>query len=212
MGYVTQAKQALVTTLRTTDPDRDTLCEGWNTRRLLAHLVQREQGPVRMIRDAAAKKPPGQEPGLSQLADGAATETGYQDLITRFEAGPPRWSPMNWAAEKVNLVEYVIHNEDVRRGGAQPADPRPLPEGEDAAIFSQLKLLAKLGLRQSPVGVVLTTPSGQTYEVKKGDGVTLSGSPVELALYVSGRREAAHVDITGTDGAVAGFTTWVATQ
>jgi hypothetical protein len=44
--------------------------------------------------------------------------------------------------------------------------------------------------------------------VKAGDGVTLTGEPVELALWVSGRREPARVTVTGSDDAVATFRSW----
>jgi uncharacterized protein (TIGR03085 family) len=124
MAYVTVEKQALIATLRDADPDADTLCTGWTTRRLLAHLVQREQNQLHQISDAIARKPPGEEPGLTRLVEGATTQESYQDLVSRFEAGPARWTPMSWAAEKLNLYEYVVHHEDIRRGGIVPADPR----------------------------------------------------------------------------------------
>ena len=42
-------RSALVETMRATGPDAPTLCEGWTTRDLAAHLVVREARP-----DAAA--------------------------------------------------------------------------------------------------------------------------------------------------------------
>jgi uncharacterized protein (TIGR03085 family) len=211
MGYVTGEKQSLVATLRAADPDGDTLCEGWTTRRLLAHLVQREQDQLHQVTDGIARKPPGQEPGLTRLVEAAATAEGYADLISRFEAGPPRWAPMSWAAEQLNLSEYVIHHEDVRRGDPTPAEPRELPDGQVAAVWKQLRPLSRLIYLRAPVGVILSTPEGFTHVAKKGGGVTLTGDPVELALYGSGRRAAARVEVTGTAGAVALFTEWVQT-
>jgi uncharacterized protein (TIGR03085 family) len=211
MGYVTEEKQALVATLRDADPDADTLCTDWTTRRLLAHLVQREQNQVHQISDVIAKKPPGEEPRLTGLVEGATTPTGYQDLISRFETGPARWTPMSWAAEQLNLFEYVIHHEDIRRGGTEPVEPRVLPDGQEAALWKQLRTLGRFIYRKAPVGVVLATPAGLSQVVKKGGGVTLTGDPVELALYGSGRRDAAHVEVTGTQGAIALFTEWVHT-
>ena len=210
MAWVTQEKQALIATLRAADPTAPTLDEGWDVRRLLAHLVQREQGPVAMVKDARAKQPPGQEPNLSALVDGTTKPGGYEALIDRFESGPPAWSPMKWAAEKLNLVEYVIHHEDIRRGGSDPDAPRMLPAAENEAIWGQLGMLAKLGFRKAPVGVHLATPSGRHNVVKKGAGVTITGDPVELALYVSGRRSAAKVEITGPDEQVLRFNDWAA--
>jgi hypothetical protein len=45
------------------------------------------------------------------------TQGGYEALVTKFQKGAPRWSPMSWADESLNFIEYVIHIEDVRRGG-----------------------------------------------------------------------------------------------
>lgn len=208
MSWVATEQDALVQTLRGADPDASTLCKGWDVRRLVAHLVQREQGPVATITDAVARKPPGQEPGLSRLTAGARSPQGYASLVDRFAAGAPRWSPMSWASEKINFVEYVIHHEDVRRGGPVPAEPRDLPPAEQDAVWQQLGLFAKLGLRSSPVGVRLATPTGKTRIAKAGDGVTLTGEPVELALWVSGRRGPAQVAVTGSPDAIEQLQSW----
>lgn len=212
MGWVKNEQQALVQTFRDSDPDAPTLCEGWNVRRLLAHLTQREQVPLAIITDAVSRKPPGQEPGLSKLTSRAQTPEGYGALIDRFSHGAPRWSPMSWAAEKLNFVEYLIHHEDIRRAGAEPAQPRDLPEAEQQAVWQQLGLFARMGLRRAPGPVRLATPGGQSRVVKAGDGVTLTGEPVELALWLSGRRGPAQVELTGSPEAVEAFQAWAKTQ
>lgn len=208
MSWVAQEQDALVQTLRASNPDASTLCEGWDVRRLLAHLVQREQDPVSGLKDAVARKPPGHEPGLTRLTERARSPYGFARLVDRFAAGAPAWSPMSWAAEKVNLVEYVIHHEDVRRGGPDPVGPRDLTGAQQDAVWQQLGVFARLGLRKAPVGVRLARPTGDTRVGKAGDGVTLTGEPVELALWVSGRREPAHVTVTGSPDAVQAFSAW----
>lgn len=206
MPWVEKERTALVATLRASDPDAPTLCEGWNVRRLLAHLVQREHDLVGGVRDIVSRAEPGGEKNLSTLTDGARTPEGYQALVGRFSEGPPRWSPMSWAGENINLLEYVIHHEDVRRAGSTPVAPRPLPDAESQSIWSKLALMARLTFRASPVGVVLAQPGGRTTVVKKGESsVTLTGAPVELALYVSGRRTSAAVEVTGPPDAVLTF-------
>ena len=207
MSWVAHEQDALVQTLRSANPDAGTLCDGWDVRRLVAHLVQREQAPVAGLKDAVARKPPGQEPGLTDLTTRARSPYGYARLIDRFVEGAPRWSPMSWAAEKINFVEYVIHHEDVRRGGHDPLEPRDLPREEQDAVWEQLGLFA-LSLRKSPVGVRLATPVGQTRVAKAGDGVTLTGEPVELALWISGRRAPARVAVTGSPDAVQQLQDW----
>ena len=167
------------------------------------------------VRDIVSRAEPGREKNLSTLTDGARTPEGYQALVGRFSEGPPRWSPMSWAGENINLLEYVIHHEDVRRAGSTPAAPRPLPDAEGQSIWTKLGLVARLTFRASPVGVILAQPGGPSSVVKKGvvkkgePSVTLTGAPVELALYVSGRRTSAAVEVTGPPDAVLTFTSWL---
>ncbi len=225
MGWARTEKNALVDTLRRADPEAETLCAGWSTRRLLAHLVLREQEVLGSLGDAVGRAEPGQEKYLGRLADEAHTPEGYAGLVDRFVAGPPRWSPMSWGTEKINLLEYVIHHEDVRRGGVEPVQPRTLPPAQDKAVWSQLPLMARIRYRRSPGPVVLARLDGATARVSKGrpaskgtaatgaepEGeVVLTGGPVELALYVSGRRSAAQVQVSGPPAAVAAFESWVA--
>lgn len=210
MGWAQTEKKALADTLRGADPEAATLCRGWNTRRLLAHLVQREQEHRAALTDALRHAEPGQEKHLGRLADSARTPEGYAALVDRFEAGPSRWSPMVWAADQVNLLEYVIHHEDVRRGGPAPVAPRILPEDEQRRIWKRLPLVARLTFRRAPVGVTLALPGGPSATVKRGaPGVTLTGRPVELALWTSGRRAAAQVQVSGSPEAVRQLQGWL---
>ena len=204
-------RQALAEAFRSSDPDGPTLNEGWTVRHLLAHLVQREQDPVGVTRDLLRRRPPGQEQELGRLVDGARTPEAYSALVDRFLAGPPRWSPFSWAAERTNLLEYVVHHEDVRRGGLGDVAPRLLPSGALEALWAQLPLIGRLRFRGAPAGVSLEWPGRQLQVVKRAEpGVVLRGQPVELALYLTGRREAAEVGVFGDPEAVARFSEWVA--
>jgi uncharacterized protein (TIGR03085 family) len=209
MPWAETEKEALAGTLSVTDPDAATLCEGWTARHLLAHLVQREQHPLGSIGDQVSRRPPGQEKHLGRLVTQVGDEDGYQVLLRRFLAGPPRWSPMSWAADPLNFLEYVIHHEDIRRGGTTPERPRVLPQKEVESIWQRLLRFAPLSFRRSPVGVTLARPGGTSRRVKKGhDGVVVTGEPVELLLYISGRERAAQVEVSGTADAVARFQSW----
>ena len=208
MGWARTEKEALVDTFRRADPDAPTLCTGWDARRLLAHLVQREQDPAGGLADAVGRAEPGQEKHLGRLAGAATTPEGWSSLIDRFVAGPPRWSPMSWASEQVNLLEYAVHHEDLRRGAGLAL--RNLPAAQADGIFRQVPLMARLRLRRSPVGVTLARPSGQTAVVRSGSpAVTVTGEPLELALWVGGRRQAADVQLGGPPEALAQLQSWL---
>src|SRR5262245_7935956 len=202
MGWVPAERRAIVATLQETDPDATTLCGGWTARHVLAHLVQREQKPFTRIADQLSKAPPGEERFQSRMVARAGTQEGYLALMGRFLRGPHIWSPVAWAPETFNLLEFVVHHEDIRRGGPEPAEPRTLPKGQDKSVWRRVSPVARLYFRRSPVPVSLATSDGRARVVKGGpDGVTLTGDPVEIALYLGGRREAARVALTGSTAA-----------
>jgi uncharacterized protein (TIGR03085 family) len=208
MPWVQVARRSLADTFATTDPEQPTLCKGWTVRHLLAHLVQREHQPLDRLADQLSHPQPGQEKRLGKLVDSARTPEGYAALLARFARGPSRLSPFAWTDEAVNFLEYVIHHEDVRRGGS-PLGARTLPGKEQDAIWARLRPLSRLGLLRAPVGVTFALPSGQRQQVHRGeDGVVLTGDPVELLLYASGRREAADVELTGAPEPLERFRTW----
>ncbi|MCC9204091.1 TIGR03085 family metal-binding protein [Arthrobacter sp. zg-Y769] len=208
MAWVETERAELVRTLREADPLAPTLCEGWDVRRLLAHLVLREHAPWKIAADAVRRPKPGQEKQLGAEADAAGTPDGYAALVDRFAAGPARFSP--YRLDAANLVEYVIHHEDIRRAGVMAA-PRVLPAGEQQALWKQLGLMARMGYRGSPVGVELALPGSGRRRVKKGSpSVLVSGDVVDLALHAMGRRAAANVSIEGGGDAVRVFRQWAA--
>jgi uncharacterized protein (TIGR03085 family) len=213
MAWVDLERRSLAATFAATDPEQPTLCEGWTVRHLLAHLVQRERQPLARVADQLSRRGPGREERLGELVERARSAEGYDKLLSRFAQGPSPWSPMAWADEAVNFLEYVIHHEDVRRGGTQPLEPRRLPDEEQQAIWRRVGGLSRLAYRRSPVGVTLALPTGPRKRVRQGEaGVVLTGEPVELLLLASGRPAAAHVQLTGRDESITHFRAWTSTH
>jgi uncharacterized protein (TIGR03085 family) len=195
MSLASRERAALSDELERVGPDRPTLCAGWTTGDLLAHLLVRERQPW-----AAA--------GIMIPALSAVTEKamqGYRDLpwaeaVQLFRGGPQSWSPMR--VERVdaaaNGMEFFVHHEDVRRG--EPGwEPREPDEERDAELWAGARRMGML-LRRSPVGVVLARPSGERHVVKTGPGVvTVLGEPGELVLFAFGR-DAVRVELQGEPG------------
>lgn len=195
-------RQNLEETLRAADPQAPTLCEGWEVRHLVAHLYLRRRQPWRAF---------GQGEGsvFAELADRARDRGAYTDLVERFAAPVPPVSPMALAdgplGPVTNTTEYVIHHEDVRRG-AGPVPARSLPAEQNDTLFDAVVQFGRLALRKLDVGVVLAVPGGRRRVVKRAEeSVAVIGSPVELALVVSGRRRAADVELVGSPSALAAF-------
>jgi uncharacterized protein (TIGR03085 family) len=208
MTWVEAERRSLAIDLRAADPNAPTLCEGWSTRHLCAHLVQREHSIMHNVWDQLITKTPGDERFMKRLVDDAATPHGYAALVDRFEAGPSPRSLMARFDESLNLVEYVIHHEDLRRGSG-PVPPRDLPAAELDDIWRRARPILKRAYRKAPVGVELAPEGGAVTQVRSGpSAVTLAGSRLDLLLHAFGRRGAADVRVDGSSEGVSSFTRW----
>ncbi|MEU6606030.1 TIGR03085 family metal-binding protein [Streptomyces shenzhenensis] len=198
--FAKRERLLLADLLETTGPEAPTLCEGWQTRDLAAHVVVRERRP-----DAAGGSLIKQlAPRLQKVMD-EYTEKPYEELIQLIRTGPPRFSPfqLKQIDEAANTVEFYVHTEDVRR--AQPDwTPRELDPVFQEALWSRLERTARLLGRGVPTGLVLRRPDGQTAVAHRGAPVvTATGEPSELLLFAFGRQSAAKVDLEGDENAIA---------
>lgn len=201
-------RQALSDLLDEVGPDAPTLCQGWMTRDLAAHLAIREGRP-----DAAVGilLPP--LAGYAARVQRDTAQRPWTELVEQVRSGPPWWSLMRLpgVGEKLNRVEFFVHHEDVRRAGAQ-WEPRPADLHRATALWEVLVRLARLCYRKSPVGVVLRRPDGVEHTARRGPGtVTVIGPPEELVLHAYGRDQAVveleggHAEVARLQGSQRGF-------
>lgn len=189
-------RSALVETIRAAGPEAPTLCEGWKTRDLAAHLVIREYRP-----DAA--------PGIlipflarhtEKVQNEVAERTGWEELVDKVASGPPAYSPFKLLDPVINVAEMFIHHEDVRRAAAS-WEPRSLEPGLKSRLARTVPLMGRLTLAKVPGRVALRTTEGKTLlTAGSGPAVTVTGEPEELLLFAVGR--AARVDFEGDESAV----------
>ncbi|MFJ9377430.1 TIGR03085 family metal-binding protein [Streptomyces sp. NBC_01261] len=198
--FAKRERLLLADLLETAGPDAPTLCEGWQTRDLAAHVVVRERradaaGGI-MIKQLA--------PRLERVMTEFAAKP-YEELIQLIRTGPPRFSPfqLKQLDEASNTVEFYVHTEDVRR--AQPEwTPRELDPVFQDALWARLERMARLMGRGAPTGLVLRRPDGQTAVAHKGAPVvTVTGEPSELLLFAHGRQSVAKVELDGDENAIA---------
>jgi len=188
-----QERQALCDLLVERGPDAPTLCEGWLTRDLAAHLVVRERRP-----DSG--------PGLvwpplaghtENVRKAARDRTPYEQLVETVRRGPP-WLLRPFDGP-MNTVEFFIHVEDVRR--AQDGwEPRAISPALADALWARVGP-GGMAKRVSAT-VVITSPGRANKERGTGPQLTLAGEPGELAMFGAGRQAAARVEISG-DAALA---------
>jgi uncharacterized protein (TIGR03085 family) len=184
--------------LLTLGPDAPTLCEGWTTLDLAAHLVIREREP---LSTAGILSP--RFAGYTQRRQDVAADKGLDALVAKLRTPPL----VPWRVPGVrtlfNLNEYVVHHEDVRR--ANGLGRRPDRSDLDDAMWKVLAGSARMSTRKlGDVGLDLVRPDGERRAARKGEPTaTLTGPPIELALYLNGRKANAEVDLAGPPEAIA---------
>lgn len=249
--YAAASRAALVEALTHAGPGRPTLCEGWRTEHLAAHIVLREASPlaVGLLLPQAAKR---LEERTITLGDAHADEAGYARLLERVAAGPldgslgdrthDDGSPASRAAgtggasspegtrrgrgrlaglvrragarlrgtavgsrvaDEVQLLEFYVHTEDVRRAQDRWA-PRILADDYADTLYLHLKRRAKLLYRSEPTGVELERRARPGSRVDNspvmvkapgddGRSLHVAGPAGELVMHAFGRRSAALV-------------------
>lgn len=198
MTVARKERAALVATMRTAGPDAPTLCEGWNTRDLAAHLVVRE----RRLDAAPGILIPAFAGYTARVQEQLTASTDWPELLSQVADGPPLYSPFIVLDPLVNVAEMFIHHEDVRRAG-KDWEPRVLDDEATASLQRLVRSFARMTLSKSAARVSLTTPSGTVLATAgKGSPVSVSGEPGELLLFAAGR-EPARVSFEGSPDAVA---------
>ena len=207
MSLAADERQAICDLLEELGPDQPTLCGDWTTRDLLAHLLVRERRPDAALGIVV--------PAAEQHTAKVQAETARRDfseLIQEFRSGPPIWTvfAIPKLGDRINLFEFYVHNEDIRR--AQPEwRPRDLDEDREDALWGGLTSMGKMLFRRSPVDVVLRSAGRDDHTARKSDKsagrvVHLVGLPSEIALIGFGRAtELTHVVIQGEPDDVAAF-------
>lgn len=191
---------ALADLLEQTGPDRPTLCEGWDTRELSAHLLVRERRP-----DAAAGTLVKALAGHLKSVTKAFAARPWKEQVELLRSGPPGWNPMGWGKldDLANGVEMFVHHEDVRRGipGWKPRELNPTATAELTDVLDSAGM--RLALRALKCGVIAELPDGRRIAMKKGEpSVTVHGAPGEIVLWATGR-DAGQVELTGSDPVLA---------
>jgi uncharacterized protein (TIGR03085 family) len=180
-------------------PNEPTLCTGWETRDLAAHLVIRERrldgAPGILLKPLA---------GYTKRVQDSYARRPWRELVDLVRGGPPVWWPTRLPAldSAVNSIEFFIHHEDARRG-QEGWEPRKPDADRDTTLWTGLGRASRLTLRRSPVGLVLRRPTGEEVVVKRGPTtVTVTGEPGELLLFATGR-DAARIEYEGEQAAIA---------
>lgn len=176
-------------------PDAPTLCEGWDSKDLAAHLVIRESRPDASV--GIVLKPLA---GWTDKVQASAARRPFADLVAKIRSGPPRLSvfALPGVDAAANTLEYFVHHEDVRR--AQPDwTPRDLPASSRSLLWKRLRASSKMLFRNATMDVVLDpTDVDDAGPIPNRPGaVVLRGPVAELVMHAHGRSQVVDLEYLG---------------
>lgn len=194
---------ALCDLLLEVGPDAPTLCEGWTAAHMAAHLVLRERRPdvgLGLVLPGPFARHT--ERATERLAERSAERLPFERLVVRIRSGPPRL--LRLVDGPMNIVEFFVHLEDVRRA-TDGWTPRTGLDGLQDALWPFQKSGTKLRTRQvRDVALAIARPDGEPVDIRTGARqVTATGDPGELTMFFFGRRDQSRVELTGDPDGIA---------
>jgi uncharacterized protein (TIGR03085 family) len=205
MRFVEPSREVLAATLLGAGPAAPTLCRGWQTKELAAHLYLRSHRPGVALGHLVKPLGAVSEKATRRLAARSASPEAYRQLVEEFQSGDPFYSPFRFGAvdRSANLTEYFVHTEDIRRARDRWA-PRALDAGYADALWAELVKQAAILYRGVDLGIVLVRPDGPRHVAKRAPvSVAVIGEPGELLMHAHGRGAHALVTFEGQPDAVA---------
>ena len=196
-NYAQIERQELCDLFELVGPDHPTLCEGWDTADLAAHLVLRENSLKAfglVVPGYLAKK-------LAKATKKLAQKKPFEELVEKVRSGPPFY--LKRFDEVMNLFEFFVHHEDVRRGVSGCTPRTDISDLEDALWVKQERFSKLLVRGLKDVDLKLLNSSGETIHLGGGGKpVVLEGKPSEIAMFLFGRRDNSEVKLTGDSEAI----------
>ncbi|GGR65226.1 uncharacterized protein (TIGR03085 family) [Nocardioides luteus] len=183
VSFARSERLALCDTAVSLGPAAPTLCEGWQVKDLLVHLLVRERRPW-----AAAGMfiPP--LASVQRKAEAAYAAESLESLTARLRDPKGTLFAIDPIDRAVNTVEFFVHHEDLRR--AQPGwSPRTLPAVAERTLWRNLKLAGRALVRSAATPVVISDGT-ESVTLRPGEEpVTITGPASELLLFCFGRHE-----------------------
>ena len=200
MSVTAEERAGLADLLDKLGPDAPTLCEGWTTGDLAAHVVVRDRRPDTLpglvLPGPAARH-------TESVRRSTHERTPYADLVRKVRRGPAGPFGRLGSSDLANIHEFFVHHEDVRRAngeGPRPADPR-----RDDQLWRRLRMMGGQLFRPvRELHLTLVAPDRDPLTLGASDGplVTVTGPVGELFLFAFGRKDAAEVELSGDEAAV----------
>jgi uncharacterized protein (TIGR03085 family) len=197
--YARQERKALADTALAVGAEAPTLCDGWDTKDLVCHLLVRESSPVGAPGIAVSALS-----GLTDKEMARLRKQPFDDLVARLRHHRLTFFALPPVDAIVNTLEFFVHHEDIRR--AQPGwRRRSLSAASLDTLWQALKAQGAALTRPAGVPVVVRrTDTGETATLMPGRGaVELSGPVTEIVFYLFGRDQVRDLAFAGPEEKVA---------
>jgi uncharacterized protein (TIGR03085 family) len=197
--YARKERQALCETARSVGPNAPTLCEGWDVKDLVCHLLVRERS---LVAAAGIAIPP--LAGLTDREMARLKKQPFERLVERLRTHRLTFYALPPVEAAFNTLEFFVHHEDIRRA-QRGWRRRNLPDSALDALWQALKAQGPALVRDAGVPVVVRrTDTDDTSTLRPGrDPVELSGPVSEIVMYLHGRDEVREIAFDGPEEKVA---------
>jgi uncharacterized protein (TIGR03085 family) len=197
--YARTERQALCETARSLGPQAPTLCEGWDVKDLVCHLLVRESSLLGAV--GIALRPLA---GLTDREMARLRKQPFERLVERLRKNRLSFYALPPVDAAFNTLEYFVHHEDIRRA-QRGWRRRNLPEDGPDVLWQALKAQGAALVRFAGVPVVARrTDTGETATLMPGsDPVELSGPVTEIVFYLFGRDQVRDLSFDGPEEKVA---------
>ena len=203
MSFSSAERTKMVALFHELGPDAPTLCEGWTTRDLAAHLWVREN----RLDASAGLFIPALKPRLDTVTE-EVLERDYDEVVDDWGKGAHKFNPLRYVDKVLNSAEHFVHHEDIRRANGR-TEARDFSAATQNELHLPVKMMGPSFLSKSTLPVVLETegfPPIVTADkhgvADKGDAVVrVRGTVSEVLLWAFGR-DAAQVQIVGDESAI----------
>src|SRR5690606_13666628 len=108
MRYHPRERAALADALDEVGPGAPTLCAGWRSEQVAAHVVLRETAPLVAAGVAVPALAARTERATQALGARSTDPASYAALVERVRRGPGHWHPLEWS-DASQLVELYVH-------------------------------------------------------------------------------------------------------
>ena len=197
--YARKERRALCETARSVGPQAPTLCEGWDVKDLICHLLVRESSLVGAPGIAISALS-----GLTDMEMARLKRQPFERLVDRLRGHRLTFYALPPVDAAFNTLEFFVHHEDIRRA-QQGWRRRSLPTSALDTLWQALTAQGTALVQPAGVPVVVRrSDTDETSTLMPGrDPVELSGPVTEVIFYLFGRDQVREIRFDGPEEKVA---------